>query len=108
MARSKGEGGITRLEDKPKANCRLWRLKAVDWGGKTRYRRFHGTYSQAEAAMRRFKAELASPMSDETFGAYSQRWLDRRRRGGEISGQTLSENEVELRRLRMEFGDLPL
>ncbi len=88
MARSKGEGGITRLEDKPKANCRLWRLKAVDWGGKTRYRRFHGTYSQAEAAMRRFKAELASPMSDETFGAYSQRWLDRRRRGGEISGQT--------------------
>ena len=108
MARSKGEGGITRLEDKPKAKCRLWRLKTADWSGKTRYRRFRGTYSQAEAAMRGFKAELASPRSDETFGEYSQRWLDRRRRGGEISGQTLSENEVELRRLRMEFGDLPL
>ena len=108
MARSKGEGGITRLEDKPKARCRLWRLKAVDWSGKTRYRRFRGTYSQAEAAMRGFKAELSTPRSDETFGAYSQRWLDRRRRGGEISGPTLSENEVELKRLRMEFGDLPL
>lgn len=108
MARSKGEGGITRLEDKPKAKCRLWRLKAVDWSGKTRYRRFRGTYSQAEAAMRAFKAEISAPVSDETFGSYSEKWLERRRRGGEIASQTLMENEVELKRLRMEFGELPL
>lgn len=108
MARSKGEGGITRLEDKPKARCRRWRLEANDCAGKRRFRRFDGTYSQAEKAARAFAAEVAAHVSMETFAEYSERWLDRRKSSGELAVQTLSENEVELRRLRMEFGDLPL
>lgn len=108
MARSKGQGGITRLEDKPKARCRKWKLKVVDQSGKLRTRRFGGTYAQAEEAMRLFKAELEANRCDETFGSYSAKWLDRRKRSGELASQTLMENEVELKRLLMEFGELPL
>ena len=108
MARSKGEGGITRLEDKPKARCRKWRLEANDYAGKRRFRRFDGTYSQAEKAARAFAAEVAAPVCEETFAEYSAKWLERRKRSGELASQTLLENEVELKRLCMEFGELPL
>ncbi len=103
MARSKGAGGITRLDDAPKARCRRWRLK-VTRNGKVRTRRFTGTYAQAEAALAAFEAELAAPRSELTLGEYADLWLDRRRRGGEIAAQTLAKDERNVGRVKHVFG----
>lgn len=104
MARSKGTGGITRLEQLPKAKCRKWRLEAVDGSGKRRYRKFQGTYAQAEAALRRFEAELARPVSAETFSEYAAEWLAMR----EVSGQTAARDSIRVRNLERAFGDMCL
>lgn len=104
MARTKGTGGITRLEKLPKARCRRWRLEAVDGSGKRRYRKFSGTYSQAERALAEFEAELAAPASAETFGEYAALWLA----GREVASQTLARDDVRVRTLCAEFGDMRL
>ena len=105
MARSKGEGGITRLEDKPKARCRLWRLEARDPSGHLRFRRVHGTYSQAESAMRAFSAELdARGVGDETFAEYAARWQASR----EASPQTKAKEDVRIRNLCKAIGHMRL
>lgn len=103
MARSKGTGGITRLEKLPKAKCRKWRL-AVVADGKRRERRFEGTYSQAETALKRFKEELSRPAPAETFGEYARAWLALR----EVSAQTMRRDEVRVRNLEHAFGDMRL
>lgn len=104
MARTKGTGGITRLEQLPKAKCRRWRVEAADGSGKRHYRRVEGTYSQAERALAWLKAELACPVTDETFGEYAQRWLSMR----EVAAQTLAKDEVRVRNLCAEFGGMRL
>lgn len=104
MARTKGTGGITRLDKLPKAKCRHWRLEAADGSGKRRFRRFSGTYSQAERALAEFEAELAAPASAETFGEYAAAWLA----GREVAAQTLARDDVRVRTLCGAFGDMRL
>lgn len=103
MARSKGTGGITRLEQLPKAKCRKWRLTVVR-DGKRRERRFEGSYSQAEAELRRFEAELARPASAETFSEYAAEWLAMR----EVAAQTLAKDGARVRNLECAFGGMRL
>lgn len=106
MARSKGRGSITRLEDKPKSRCRSWKLR-VRVDGRERSRRFHGTYSQAEAALDSFIAELSSPSTDMTFSEWAEAW-EAGRSGDGLATQTLSKEQTVVNRLESEFGDVPL
>lgn len=103
MARSKGRGSITRMEDKPKARCRSWRLR-VKVDGKERSRRFHGTYSQAETALEDFKRELESPQTDATFSDFAWAWEDSR----QAQSQTLAKERTIIRRLEPVFGGMRL
>ncbi len=108
MARSKGTGGITRLEKLPKAKCRKWRLD-VTRGGKTVSRRFSGTYSMAERALMAFEAELDAPEPCSlTFREYAERWHARREASGDFAAQTMAGERVNLDRLCHVFGDMKL
>lgn len=104
MARSKGTGGITRLEKLPKARCRVWRLEAYGSTGKRCYRKFRGTYSQAEEALQQFEEELSGPVSEETFREYAERWLACR----EVAAQTRVKENLRVRTLCLIFGDMLL
>ena len=109
MKRANGEGSITNLDGTAKAKCRNWSLR-VTKGGKRRTRRFHGTYTQAEKALERFKEDLESEgrFSDLTFAEYADIWLSRRRRGGELAEATIYKDETYIKRLCAVFGDEPM
>lgn len=109
MARSKGTGGITRLEQLPKAKCRRWRLNVVR-DGKRLQRRFCGTYAQAERALAEWEYELEAPepCEDITFREYAERWHARRAASGEFAAQTMAGEVHNVRRLCHAFGDMPL
>ena len=66
---------IQQLEkDKPRSRCRKWRLWATTEEGR-KSRRFTGTYSQAQEALRDFVAELEGFVpNSETFEGYASRW----------------------------------
>ncbi len=99
-----GEGSITRLEKKPRSKCRKWRLRVqTDQGEKTR--RFDGTYSQAQDALKEFIAELSTPACDRTFGQYASEWLRRRESKGIVSESTAHKYRDDLKVLNAEFGD---
>lgn len=108
MARTKGTGGITRLEKLPKAKCRKWRLD-VKRNGKTVSRRFNGTYSMAERALAAFEAELDAPEPCSlTFREYAWRWHGRREASGDFAVQTMAVEASNLERLCHAFGDMKL
>lgn len=110
MSRTRGTGGITRLEQKPKGRCRAWRLEWRSPGEKARYRRFRGTYAQAEKALAAFgeEVEAANAEPDATFGEYLERWMLRREIGGEIADSTIDKDKTTARRLAAEFGGMRL
>lgn len=105
MARTKGTGSITRLDDAPKARCRHWRLRVVH-EGKVRTRRFEGTYSQAENALDVFIVEITAENSlgSTTFQEYAETWLALREASGELAQQTLDRDSARLRNLMRMFG----
>ena len=85
---------------KPKSECRKWRLWAnTDHGRKSK--RFSGTYTQAQEALRAFEEELGGfvPNSD-TFGPYAESWRLWRAGLGRYSPNTLSEDARKVRALR--------
>lgn len=88
---------IEQLEkDKPRARCRRWRLWATtDHGRKSK--RFRGTYTQAQDALRAFVTELEGtvPNSDE-FGAYAESWRLLRAESGEYSPNTTAGDSMVL------------
>ena len=105
MARSKGDGGITRLEDKPKGKCRLWRVEANDPRGKRRFRRVHGTYAQAEAELKRLKTDISAPVrSYQAFGEYADAWLASRK----AAPQTIDKERARIEALKMHLGGTAL
>ena len=63
-----GNGSITKLEKgKSRAQCRKWRLRVqTDKGEKPR--RFTGTWTQAQEALKAFIVELSTPLSYLPFG----------------------------------------
>ena len=85
---------------KPKSECRDWRLWATtDHGRKSR--RFHGTYSAAQDALRAFVEELDAKIpNSETFGAYAASWASWRAETGNYSPNTVSSEASAVRSLR--------
>ena len=64
---SMAKGSITRLEQAPKKRCRKWKLRYRK-DGHDRTRRFSGTYSQAQAALDEFVAEVDSEAASARIG----------------------------------------
>ena len=88
-----GNGTVEQLEkDKPKSRCRRWRLwVTTDRGRKSR--RFNGTYTEAQNALRDFVEELRGKVSDtEYFGPYAESWLAWRRDSGMFAPNTLQND----------------
>lgn len=80
---------IQQLEkDKPKSRCRKWRLWATtDQGRKSK--RFTGTYSMAQDALREFVEELEGIVPNaETFAAYAESWQRWRVSTGDLAPGT--------------------
>lgn len=75
-----------------------------------RHRRFSGTYSQAEAALALFRAELerASEETSPSFAEYANGWLAAREAGGEVADQTLAKDGARVRNLEAFFGAMPV
>lgn len=103
-------GSVTRMEKAPRSKCRLWRLRLLRDGKAVESRRFHGSYTAAREALAQFKNEyeLRPEFGDVTFGEYAERWLERRRRGGELAVQTLNRDANEIKRLAPAFGSIRL
>lgn len=103
-----GNGSITKLEKgKSRAQCRKWRLRVqTDKGEKPR--RFTGTWTQAQEALKEFIGELSTPVSDLTFGEYAEKWLRRRELSGDYEVDTLDKERQQIKLLDREFGDVRL
>ena len=89
---------IQQLEkDKPRSRCRKWRLWATtDHGRKSK--RFEGTYTQAQEALRAFVEELGAIVPNaETFGAYAESWRLWREKCGDYSPNTVQADGARLR-----------
>lgn len=92
MTKVQGEGSIIQLEKgKPRSKCRTWQLRVSAGRDKRtgrypqRTRHYHGTYTEAKAALRDFIAEIESDkVPSRRKGAkivkeYSKAWLDKQR-----------------------------
>lgn len=88
MPKVKGSGSIIQMEkDKPRNKCRKWQLRVSAGRDKRtgKYpqftRIFHGTYTEARAALREFIAEIEADRAAKkrteakTFKEYSAAWL---------------------------------
>lgn len=108
MARSKGTGGITRLEKLPKGKCRRWKLTVVK-DGKTKERKIRGTYAQAEIELKKFELELENKQRESLlFSDYVDLWHNRRVKSGELAAQTLAREKGIIKRLNFVFGEYDL
>ena len=108
MATTKGSGSIIQLEkDKPKGKCRKWQLR-VSCGkdprtGKyrTKTRRFTGTYTQANSALREFISDIeggrAVTRTGTTLNDVAADFLARRAASGEYTDNTMKNNRMALR-----------
>lgn len=86
-------------KSKPRSKCRKWRLWATtDHGRKSK--RFDGTYSQAQEALRAFVSDLEGfvPNSD-TFEAYAASWALWREKSGEYAPGTVENDRREVNAL---------
>ena len=106
-------GTVVPLEDKPKSRCRKWELRVnLPRQGKKypkRTRRFEGTWTQAQAALREFIAEVesetAKPDGRALFSDYADAWHARRVELGMLSKRTLERESAPLAALKMHLGD---
>ena len=85
---------------RPKARCRDWRLWAnTDDGRKSR--RFHGTWTEAQDALRAFVSELSDKIPDsETFAAYAESWRLWRAESGDFSPNTIANDKRNIAALQ--------
>lgn len=96
---------IEQLEkDKPRGKCRKWRLwVSTDTGRKSR--RFTGTYSQAQDALKAFVNELSEQIPNaETFGAYAESWREWRAKTCGLDEQTLINDKRNVAALSKVLG----
>lgn len=90
-----GSGSIVQRDKaRPRSRCRDWELSVhVEDAGrrKRRTRAFHGTYTQATAALRDFMSELeGTPVTaDMPFSEWCGVWMGRRRDSMSYSAATL-------------------
>ncbi len=92
---------IQQLEkDKPRGKCRKWRLWATTDSGR-KSRRFAGTYTQAQGALKAFVDELGAQIpNSDTFGAYAASWALWRAESGNYSPNTVKCEGNAVRALR--------
>lgn len=95
-----GNGTVEQLEkDKPRGRCRKWRLWVTTECGR-KSRRFEGTWTEAQDALKRFVAELSAQVPNESeFGAYAQSWRLWRATMGTVSANMSVKDERNLRAL---------
>lgn len=88
---------IEQLEkDRTKGKCKKWRLWASTETGR-KSKRFTGTWTQAQAALAGFVAELEGIIpNDETFAAYAASWANWRAGTGELDVQTLENDRTHI------------
>ena len=91
----------------PRSECRRWRLWATTEEGR-KSRRFEGTYTQAQEALKAFVAELEGivPNSD-TFASYAESWRLWREESGNYSPNTVRADGYRLAGLlRTDLADM--
>lgn len=109
-----GNGSVVqRDKSKSKGKCRDWELsvRMEEQGRKrTRTRAFHGTWTQAQAALADFRAEVAdaAPPSGYTFEQYARRWHRKREESGAFAYNTMRAEGVRIGPLCREFGGMKL
>ena len=91
---------VEQLEkDKPRSRCRKWRLWATTECGR-KSRRFRGTYTDAQNALKSFAAELSEQIpNDETLAAYAASWALWREKSGTLSPGTVENDKRDIRAL---------
>lgn len=92
---------------KPKAQCRRWRLWATTEQGR-KSRRFEGTFTQAQEALKAFVSELASTVENrEMFSDYARAWQQWREKSGNLSPNMVNKDKRNLNALaRTELNDM--
>ena len=76
-------------KDLPKSRCRKWKLWATTSDGR-KSKRFTGTYTQAQEALKAFVADLEGQVPNaDTFAAYAESWRLWREKSGDLDEQTL-------------------
>ena len=111
-----GEGTIVQLEkDKPRGKCRKWQLR-VSTGRdpktgkyKTKTRRVCGTYTQAQAGLRAFIAEIeggevAVKRTGNTLAEACADYLARREASGRLTQNTLEGGRTHLKAVCRHLG----
>ena len=105
-----GNGSVVqRDKSKPRSRCRDWELSVkVDEGGRARRRTkaYHGTWTQAQQALKSFADELSGPSCDAvTVSGWFAMWTERRRLSGAYSERTLRTDREKLRPFVERYGD---
>lgn len=92
---------IQQLErELPKSRCRKWRLWATTSEGR-KSRRFNGTWTQAQEALKAFVSELEALVpNDETLGSYAESWHAWRAESGVYSPNTVAGERTALAAIR--------
>lgn len=92
-------------KSKPKSKCRKWRLWATTDHGR-RSKRFEGTYSKAQEALRAFVDELEGQVpNSEAFGSYAESWLSWTRECGNYAPGSVANFERDVRALKRVLAD---
>lgn len=84
----------------PRSECRRWRLWATtEFGRKSK--RFRGTYTQAQDALRDFVEELEGFVpNDATFASYAASWRSWRVQSGDYSPNTMASERTAIAALK--------
>lgn len=115
MGKTQGNGSIVQLEkDKPRGKCRKWQLR-VSTGldprtGKylKKTKVFHGTYSQAKAALREFIDEVehnkVQRRTQYTFEEYCEHYLKVRKAKKEVVATTQERQKCQFKAVYRHIG----
>lgn len=104
-------GTVIPLEPKPRAKCRKWELRVnlPKRGGRypKRTKRVHGTWTEANAALRGLIAECEGPRVDgsTTFAEYADAWHARRAASGRLAARTLQGEVPRLSAAKAVLGE---
>ena len=103
---------IQQLKKGPKARCRDWRFWAVTDAGR-RSLRWHGTWTDAQDAIKAWVSELEQEVPDsEQFAPYAASWALWRRESGDFAPNTLANDRRNVAALcrspiaEMKLGDI--
>lgn len=109
-------GHVRRLEDKPRAKCRKWKLvvnlPAEDGSYPKRTDTFRGTYREALAALEEFKMAVASELDSTetgmTFSEYAGAWHNARVKSRAFAARTMDRETYRIKGLSLHLGDMKM